>query len=277
MAEAEQSELGKTLSLSLDDFAKASAKEKKQQKAASPAATAAAKGKGAGKGKKAKAKGKGPATPSSGKKKSASKAAPKRASPYTKKQQNGSKVVHVGNLHKNTVWQDLKELCTSKKLRCERAEILTFENGLLSGFGMITFSNAKDAQAAVGKLNNTPLRGNNITVSLALVPQAKAKAKAKPAAQKGKAKGAAGATGRQGDHVVYVGNLDKDVSDGALKSRFSNFGEVIACAVQTRPNGASRGYGLVSFRKKVALTSALEANGKNFKGRAMKIQKDNGR
>ena len=35
MAEAaEQSELGKTLSLSLDDFAKASAKEKKQEKGA---------------------------------------------------------------------------------------------------------------------------------------------------------------------------------------------------------------------------------------------------
>ena len=69
--------------------------------------------------------------------------------------ENGSKVVHVGNLHKNTVWQgwelvcnimfclsqqwiptnsytDLKELCTISKLKCERAEILTFENGLLS-------------------------------------------------------------------------------------------------------------------------------------------------
>lgn len=284
-ANTEQSELGSILSLSLDDLAKVSAKEKKQQKAEAASET---KGKGKAKGNaKGKAKGnakgktkgnaKSPAKAASGKK-SAAKAPPKRASPYTK-QQNGSKVVHVGNLHRNTVWQDLKEICTENKLRCERAEILTFENGTLSGFGVITFSNAKDAKAAVGKLNNKSLRGNNITASLALVPKAKAtKAKAKATASAGKGKGASKANnGRQGQHVLFVGNLDKKVTDGDLKSRFSNFGEVLASAVQKKPNGASKGFGLVSFRKKAALKSALEANGKKFMGRDMRLREDDGR
>lgn len=270
-----QSELGKQLSLSLDALAKVTAKEKKQQKAATSAAASKGKGKGKGKANKAKAKGKGAATPSSGKK-SAAKAPTKRASPYTK-QQNGSKVVHVGNLHRNTVWQDLKELCTANNLRCERAEILTFENGTLSGFGMITFANAKDAKAGAQKLNNKSLRGNNITVNLALVPQAKAKAKAK-AKPKAKAAAAKGkTTGRQGAHVLFVGNLKKGCTDEQLKSRFSNFGEILTCAVQKKPGGASKGYGLVSFRKKADLTSALGSNGKNFMGQPMKLQKDDGR
>ena len=101
----------------------------------------------------------------------------------------------------------------------------------------------------------------------ALVPKTKAAPKAKG---KGKAASTSKNTGRQGQHVLFVGNLNKDVTDAVgrmyfscafspvyfltpmlppcnqdLKSRFSNFGEVLTCAVQTKAGGASRGFGCV--------------------------------
>ena len=72
---------------------------------------------------------------------------------------------------------------------------------------------------------------------------------------------------------LYVGNLSYSVDDGALQSKFAEFGAVSSAKVITdRETGRSKGFGFVEYDSDSDADSAIEQmNGKDFLGRSINV------
>jgi RNA recognition motif-containing protein len=72
---------------------------------------------------------------------------------------------------------------------------------------------------------------------------------------------------------LYVGNLNYEVNSEDLKEFFIPFGEIKeASVIIDRETGRSKGFGFVEFLSDESAEKVkLEANGKELKGRALKI------
>ena len=72
---------------------------------------------------------------------------------------------------------------------------------------------------------------------------------------------------------IYVGNLSFGVTEDELRTAFSAFGTVEKAAVITdKMSGQSRGFGFVEMPNKEEAVKAIAAlNGKELKGRSMKV------
>ena len=78
---------------------------------------------------------------------------------------------------------------------------------------------------------------------------------------------------------IYVGNLGSDVTEDELKEVFVAFGEVESVnIIKDKFSGESRGFGFVEMPNKTEALEALkEAEGKEIKGRAMKVNEARGK
>lgn len=72
---------------------------------------------------------------------------------------------------------------------------------------------------------------------------------------------------------IYVGNLDREVTEAELKEAFEAFGEVSSCKIITdRFTGASRGFGFVEMSGEEEAKKAMaEMDGHDMKGRNIKV------
>ena len=72
---------------------------------------------------------------------------------------------------------------------------------------------------------------------------------------------------------IYVGNLSFNTDGAALKTSFSEFGEVsTAEVVADRETGKSRGFGFVEMPVQAAAEAAIKGlNGKEVDGRALNV------
>ena len=72
---------------------------------------------------------------------------------------------------------------------------------------------------------------------------------------------------------IYVGNVFLGVSEDDLRQAFETFGQVTSVKIITdRYTGNSRGFGFVEMPDHQEAKSALSGlNGKDFKGRALKV------
>ena len=72
---------------------------------------------------------------------------------------------------------------------------------------------------------------------------------------------------------IYVGNLSFNVSESDLKELFSLHGTVqTASVIKDKYSGDSRGFGFVEMPEKDEALKAISAlNGKDFKGRNLKV------
>ncbi len=71
---------------------------------------------------------------------------------------------------------------------------------------------------------------------------------------------------------LFIGNLSWEVSGDDLRAFFATFGTVIdAVVIMDRMTGRSRGFGFVEMETEDQAQKALEANGKDLKGRAMNV------
>ena len=76
------------------------------------------------------------------------------------------------------------------------------------------------------------------------------------------------------ENKVYVGNLPYSTTEEELQELFSSCGEVQRAQLITdRDTGRSKGFAFVTFATKEALDSALERNGEELSGRALRINK----
>ncbi len=72
---------------------------------------------------------------------------------------------------------------------------------------------------------------------------------------------------------IYVGNLDHDLTDAELRSKFEEFGKVDSVKIiKDFYSGQSKGFGFVEMASNDEGQAAISAlNGQELKGRALKI------
>ena len=73
---------------------------------------------------------------------------------------------------------------------------------------------------------------------------------------------------------IYVGNLPWSATQEGVESLFSPYGEVLSVKlVSDRETGRARGFGFVEMEDADAINAIAALNGKEFDGRALRINK----
>jgi RNA recognition motif-containing protein len=74
---------------------------------------------------------------------------------------------------------------------------------------------------------------------------------------------------------IYIGNLSYETTEKDLESAFSEFGKVVSVKIITdQYNGKSKGFGFIEIPDRTEANAAIEGmNGKEFKGRTIKVNK----
>jgi RNA recognition motif-containing protein len=72
---------------------------------------------------------------------------------------------------------------------------------------------------------------------------------------------------------LYVGNLERTVTEEELETLFGEYGDILSVAIiKDRASGESRGFGFVEFSNQQDAEEAKDAlNGQEVKGRAIKV------
>ncbi|WP_374280413.1 RNA recognition motif domain-containing protein [Desulfovibrio sp.] len=73
---------------------------------------------------------------------------------------------------------------------------------------------------------------------------------------------------------IYVGNLPWSATQEGVESLFSPYGEVLSVKlVSDRETGRARGFGFVEMEDGDAINAIAALDGKEFEGRALRINK----
>ncbi len=71
---------------------------------------------------------------------------------------------------------------------------------------------------------------------------------------------------------IYVGNIAFSASEDDVRALFSQFGEVMSVKfINDRETGRFRGFGFVEMDDSAAREAVAALNGKDLKGRALKV------
>ncbi len=71
---------------------------------------------------------------------------------------------------------------------------------------------------------------------------------------------------------LYVGNFPYSVDENDLRQAFQSYGEIRDVSViMDRATGRSKGFAFITFATQSAAEAALEQNGKDLKGRALRV------
>ena len=71
---------------------------------------------------------------------------------------------------------------------------------------------------------------------------------------------------------LYVGNFPYSVDESQLRDLFSQYGDITDLAlIMDRETGRPKGFAFVTFATQAAAEKALELNGRDLGGRALKV------
>ena len=71
---------------------------------------------------------------------------------------------------------------------------------------------------------------------------------------------------------LYVGNLPFSVDESQLREIFAQYGEISELAlIMDRDTGRPKGFGFITFANQQSAEKALEQNGKDVGGRALRV------
>lgn len=71
---------------------------------------------------------------------------------------------------------------------------------------------------------------------------------------------------------LYVGNLPFTVEESQLRGIFSQYGEISDLSlIMDRDTGRPKGFGFITFSTQQSAEKALEQNGKELGGRALRV------
>lgn len=72
---------------------------------------------------------------------------------------------------------------------------------------------------------------------------------------------------------IYIGNISYEIDTPGLQEIFSVYGNITdAVVIKDRESGASRGFGFVTFDNAASANKALEKNGEEISGRALRVK-----
>lgn len=161
--------------------------------------------------------------------------------------------VFVGNLPWETTDDELRATFSAAG-EVQTAEIVMNRGGTRSrGYGYVTFATAEAAQKAVDTLHDVAVGDRNMRVEISVPREAAPRADKKP-------RGGAGGGGKPAEPTnrLFVGNVPFDAKDEDLAAVFSGSDGYEGAAVETKPNGNSRGYGYVTFGSAAQAAAAAE-------------------
>ncbi|KAK9755587.1 hypothetical protein RND81_01G036600 [Saponaria officinalis] len=126
------------------------------------------------------------------------------------------------------------------------------ETGRSRGFGFVTMSSPEEVEAAAQQFNGYELDGRPLRVNAGPPPP-----KRDDFAPRG---GRGGGRSFESTNRLHVSNLSWQVDDSALKTLFSESGEVVeAKVIYDRDSGRSRGFGFVTYGSSDEVNSAIES------------------
>ncbi len=74
------------------------------------------------------------------------------------------------------------------------------------------------------------------------------------------------------NNKIYVGNLSFNTTEEEIKTEFSKYGEIEDIKlISDRDTGRSKGFSFITFQTKEAMDAALEKNGEEMDGRALRV------
>lgn len=165
------------------------------------------------------------------------------------------------------VTEDLLREKFSEHGEVYNAVIMKNSEGKSRGFGFVSFYSPESAKKAEKSLNGALLGSKNLFVGKAqkkderqLLLKLKHDQMLSHKNENMKASN------------LYVKNLDLSIDDSKLREHFSVFGEVVSAKVMCFDNGASKGFGFVSFSTPEEANKALGVlHGSIFKGRYLYV------
>ncbi|KAG6428936.1 hypothetical protein SASPL_106975 [Salvia splendens] len=144
--------------------------------------------------------------------------------PVARNNNNGN--LFVKNLDKSITSLLLEEVFSKygSVVSCKVAS----ENGISKGFGFVQFESEESAVAARAALHDSSLAGKKLYVSKFL--------------RQSERNGAEGCF-----KSLYVKNIDEDITEDALKAKFSDYGKVVNGVIMKDEKGKSKGFGFINF------------------------------
>ena len=71
---------------------------------------------------------------------------------------------------------------------------------------------------------------------------------------------------------LYIGNLPFSVDDAQVRALFTPYGEISELSlIMDRDTGRPKGFGFITFANQSSAEKALEQNGKELGGRALRV------
>lgn len=175
-----------------------------------------------------------------------------------------SNQIYVGNLSYETSWQNLKDfvrdVCDTSDVR---VEVIEGSDGRSKGYGIVKFNSSREAARAIRQLDERELQGRRLNVRAD-----------RGGSGSGGTGGGGASSGGEGCQL-FVKNLSFDTRWQDLKDHFRQCGSVQHTEIMERPDGSSKGTGLVKFSNSDDAARAIKKlNGVELQGRALEIKLD---
>lgn len=174
--------------------------------------------------------------------------------------------IFVGNLSWNTDDDSLHGFFDAE-FEVAAANVQRHENsGRSKGWGLVTLANDVDTPKAIDFFNNKELDGRALIVR-ADRGATKRESKQNSSRDTKVAEQAGPST------KLFVGNLTWDTTSEDLEKNFADYGSLVSAEVMSKPDGRSRGWGIVEFSTTEGAGNALDnMNGAEIDGRAIKVE-----
>ena len=169
----------------------------------------------------------------------------------------------VRNIGYNTTEEELADYF-AKYGDVEVVKIVTDKNtGKSRGFGFLKFYEKKSAFEAMKDADNIIVGERNLQIRYSNDKGSQMKG--------GNGGNNSAKKGPLTEFGIFVGNISYKCTENDLKKFFKDCGKVVDVRIAKKPDGKLKGFAHVDFETKEGMEKAVEKNGKELQGRALKI------
>jgi nucleolin len=140
------------------------------------------------------------------------------------------------------------------------------------GIGFVEFSSAEEAQAAMDDADNIEIDGRQLTINFSNDKDAN-----RGPRQEGEQRDRRPNTDAGDGTTVFVGNLGFRTSEDTIREFFGDCGTVTSVRIAKGDDGRSKGFCHVDFESNEGVQKAIELNGNELDGRAVRVDPSTGK